>query len=150
MARTRDLKRHADLRNIAAAIEMYRNDYGEFPKRGEKGIASYAGSASKLSSSLSNYLSTIPKDPNKKQSIKNLYFYCYHTLSDECRKNSIYFENGEYFYQVNVFSNFAVLLAKVETANMANFVGNGESGKYLRLQCSTIGGNKEGCLHDDR
>ena len=31
MARTRDLKRQADLRNVAAAIEMYRAGKGELP-----------------------------------------------------------------------------------------------------------------------
>lgn len=31
MARTRDMKRQADLRNIAAAIEMYRGEIGEWP-----------------------------------------------------------------------------------------------------------------------
>ena len=31
MARTRDLKRQVDLRNIAAVIEMYKNEHGELP-----------------------------------------------------------------------------------------------------------------------
>ena len=33
MARTRDLKRQADLRNIAAAIEMYKEVHGTYPLR---------------------------------------------------------------------------------------------------------------------
>ncbi len=32
MAKTRDLKRQADLKNIAAAIEMYSHTYGDFPR----------------------------------------------------------------------------------------------------------------------
>lgn len=70
MAKTRDLKRQADLRNIAAAIQMYRNDYGEFPKRNKiRYVAPYVGSASDLTG-LTEYLAEIPKDPNKKQMIK--------------------------------------------------------------------------------
>ena len=33
MARTRDLKRQADLRNVAAAIEMYKQTHGSYPLR---------------------------------------------------------------------------------------------------------------------
>ena len=45
MARTRDLKRQADLRNVAAAIEMYRADKGELPLETipEKWTAFYQG-----------------------------------------------------------------------------------------------------------
>ena len=45
MARTRDLKRQADLRNVAAAIEMYRANKGELPLETipEKWTAFYQG-----------------------------------------------------------------------------------------------------------
>ena len=45
MARTRDLKRKADLRNVAAAIEMYRANKGELPLETipEKWTAFYQG-----------------------------------------------------------------------------------------------------------
>ena len=32
MARTRDLQRHMDLRNIAAAIELYKSNKGKWPE----------------------------------------------------------------------------------------------------------------------
>ena len=45
MARTRDLKRQADLRNVAVAIEMYRENKGELPLETipEKWTAFYQG-----------------------------------------------------------------------------------------------------------
>ena len=45
IARTRDLKRQADLRNVAAAIEMYRANKGELPLETipEKWTAFYQG-----------------------------------------------------------------------------------------------------------
>lgn len=128
MARTRDLKRQSDLRNIAVAIEMYKNDYGEFPRRGEiyssyPSASPYVGSVGGLSSVLSEYLKKIPRDPNKNQSIKRLYSACLNDLNvDSCKGAWPFLKDGEYFYQVNVFSNFAVVLAKVETLELANFV----------------------------
>lgn len=72
-ARTRDMKRYSDLRNIAAAVQMYRDSHGEFPKRKFIGRSycynCYFWSTSDIQG-LNSYLTEIPRDPNKNQIIK--------------------------------------------------------------------------------
>ena len=90
MARSRDLKRQTDLRNIAAAIEMYAAKHGTMPPLDISNItgindltnnntihtkiaydtAKIAGSANRLQAALGSYISSIPTDPQKKNSVK--------------------------------------------------------------------------------
>lgn len=131
LSRTRDLKRQADLRNIAAAIELYQNNYSGFPKicKDFKGCFCSFGGANLIQDSLSPYLSNIPSDPQKpdmkKVFIKN-------------HRNHIerYIKKGQYLYQLGAYSkkskdNFypdlALLVAKMETPDMANYIIWGES-----------------------
>lgn len=77
MARTRDLKRQADLRNIAAAIEMYRDTYWNFPFRsvdknkihinhdGTYPTLLIMGFANALAPTLQDIIKDIPEDPKK-------------------------------------------------------------------------------------
>ncbi len=81
MAKTRDLKRQADLKNIAAAIEMYRTTHGKMPTRqmtdlekkktetGRYFHHALAGYASALHEELKSYITTIPRDPSKQNAI---------------------------------------------------------------------------------
>ena len=67
LAKTRDIKRHADLRNIALAVQLYKDDRGLFPNPGWN-FGRYlpiARNVYHLSPYLKSYLSSIPTDPNK-------------------------------------------------------------------------------------
>ena len=83
LAKSRDMKRQADLRNIATAIEAYKADHGRvMPTRTmtdyEKTLTYdyrydhhlFAGHASALYEALKNYINEIPRDPNGKSMIK--------------------------------------------------------------------------------
>ena len=55
MARTRDLQRHMDLRNIAAAIELYKSNKGKWPEiydKNNKVISDFAWRVTWLSTHL--------------------------------------------------------------------------------------------------
>ncbi len=149
MARTRDLKRQTDLRNVAAAIEMYKGTHGSYPLRvineedkrfvqqggflPREDFVSF-GSIDRLEG-IKEYLSDFPKDPSNSQ----IFFYDDllpikdKTLMDvhEPKRNWAKFHRhvippGAYVYQQffkgGVFGNAAVLVAKVETPESANFV----------------------------
>ena len=170
MARTRDLKRQTDLRNVAAAIEMYKGVHGSYPLRvmneqdkllaqqeeykneQDKLLAQqeeyknevrwlfapgsdfeYFGSIDRLEG-IKEYLSDFPKDPSNSQ------VFLYTDLwpirgqrwpSDPTAQKWVKFHQhvippGAYIYQQffkgGVFGNAAVLVAKVETPESANFV----------------------------
>ena len=156
MARTRDLKRQTDLRNVAAAIEMYKGVHGSYPLRvmneEDKLLAQqeeyknevrwlfapgsdfeYFGSIDRLEG-IKEYLSDFPKDPSNSQ------VFLYNDLwpirrkqwpSDPTAQKWVKFHQhvippGAYIYQQffkgGVFGNAAVLVAKVETPENANFV----------------------------
>lgn len=78
MAKTRDTKRQADLRNIAAAIKMYKNEHGQMPVLGDQNGPytnldnRYAGSASELIWALSDYIKEIPTDPKRNNSVHQM------------------------------------------------------------------------------
>lgn len=111
MAKTRDLKRQADLRNIAAAIEMYRNTYGEFPNPqgtfdSQKPIAR---NIYRLTPYLENYLSSIPTDPQK-NSLICIHWQCSYykhtqgkTFDFGHKEKNTYqgISKGEYAYQLS-------------------------------------------------
>ncbi len=149
MARTRDLKRQTDLRNVAAAIEMYKGAHGSYPLRvineEDKRFVQQGGflpredfislgSIDRLDG-IKEYLSDFPKDPSNSQ----IFFYddllpiFDNNLmkQHENKKRWVKFHQhiippGAYVYQQffkgGVFGNAAVLVAKVETPESANFV----------------------------
>ncbi len=136
-ARARDTKRQADLRNLSMAITTYKMDNGEYPQRTKlieyhKGASHYAGSVWWLKDTLSDYIKEIPRDPQKNNSVERFYRYY---GPDSLYKP--YFPWGEYFY-ARVFNwpqELWLLVAKVETPNMANFVN--DVGKWwLTFDCA--------------
>jgi len=72
-ARARDTARVADLGNVAAALQVYYDDYGEFPGSNAGGPAANQGNGycldgtDAVSTAISGYLKgkQIPKDPSK-------------------------------------------------------------------------------------
>ena len=158
MARTRDLKRQADLRNVAAAIEMYKEVHGTYPLRvmneddefffkirptGKADFA-YFWSINRLEG-IKEYLPDFPKDPSNSQ----ILLHTYMTLSESQNyiprakrfaKNMQRFHKyiippGAYIYQQffkgGVFGNAAVLVAKVETPEYANFIRTNRKPSWL-------------------
>ena len=164
MARTRDLKRQTDLRNVAAAIEMYKGAHGSYPLRvmneedkllaqQDKDMKHFLsnnnrdfislGSIDRLDG-IKEYLSDFPKDPSNSQ----IFFYddllpiFDNNLmkQTENKKRWVKFHQhiippGAYVYQQffkgGVFGNAAVLVAKVETPENANFVWVREGAMWL-------------------
>ena len=163
MARSRDTKRIADLRTIWTAIQMYKDIHWEFPKRtikpagpGELVPHAHIWPAGDLKEALSRYVSDRPTESSKNMSVKVLYQRC----AVNNRRNmkrcdgaganlSAFFREGEYFYQVirkYATQEFfrAVLIAQVETPDLANFVGDAgvTTKNTIRGGCSVIwGGN---------
>ena len=133
MARTRDLKRQADLRNIAAAINMYQSNKGTRPEVYDKNGQPFgdrdidlksAGRASQLLW-IKEYINEIPKDPSN--------LFVWNILNDRHR---IYFTQTDYhlldkwdYLYISTRSNeetkipdWALLFAKVETPEYANYI----------------------------
>ncbi len=131
MAKTRDLKRQADLKNIAAAIEMYGINHGEFPfyhgghTTGAALAYNFFRKASDLAEPLEGYISSIPSDPKKSTQID----ICAGSHRIECK---VPLKKGNYLYAIqrekkdlyplDKGRNIALLVAKVETLDYANFV----------------------------
>ncbi len=146
LARARDTQRVADLRNIALAIESYRADYWEFPKRNETypkhwDAWYHAGSVWWLSDTLWDYITDLPKDPKKSASIKGMYYHCMKEnwkYWDNCgHYTTPFFKDWEYFYQELRLDQKALLIAKAETPSIANFVADDKNkGSALSLGCS--------------
>lgn len=126
LSRTRDLKRQADLRNIASAIELYKNANQEFPKicKDFKGCFCSFGGANLIQNALSPYLSSIPSDPQKPD-LKNVF------IKEHRKTIKPHLRAGQYLYQLGAYSwkpkdkfypDLALLIAKMETPDMANYV----------------------------
>ena len=130
MARTRDLQRHMDLRNIATAIEMYQSNKGTRPevynKNGQpfpKIDLKFAGRASQLLW-IKEYINEIPKDPSNLfvwNILKPLHIG--HFITDRHL-----LDKWDYLY-ISTRSNeetkipdWALLFAKVETPEYANYI----------------------------
>ena len=134
MARTRDLKRQTDLRNIAAAINMYISNKGEIPliwtNNGKLHPTDrnhrYAWNASQILG-LTEYINTIPKDPSN--------LWVWNIITDNSVQNSHrrlfakpLLKNSEYLYMTTkkteeeITPNGALLFAKVETPEYANYI----------------------------
>lgn len=132
MERTRDLKRQTDLRNIAFAVEMYRNDYWELPfySGGVVKSCSYLNqfirSTNELEAFLGDYLSSIPSSVKGKSPLGICKGGQTH---DECKKA---LQSWGYLYTIqkerpglrplDQGKTIGVLVAKVETPDFANFV----------------------------
>ena len=129
MARTRDLQRHMDLRNIAAAIELYKSNKGKWPEiydKNNKVISDFAWRVTWLLW-IKEYINEIPKDPSN--------LFVWNILNDRHR---IHFtqtdyhllDKWDYLYistrsensiKVNT-ANGALLFTKVETPEYANYI----------------------------
>ncbi len=124
MERTRDMKRQVDLRNIAVAIDAYRNEYGNFPlvervNRELEDWRALMGPVSNFAPELLNYLSAIPQDPLKNAQIS-------FKTSTTNGVSTRFFWKRNYVYQMfkkgDVDFWAMVLIAKMETPNEANFI----------------------------
>ena len=130
MARTRDLKRQADLRNIAAAINMYQSNKGTRPEVYNKNGQLFpqidfksAGRATQLLW-IKEYINEIPKDPSN--------LFVWNILKPRhiewfITKNYL-LDKWDYLY-ISTRSNeetkipdWALLFAKVETPEYANYI----------------------------
>lgn len=136
MAKTRDLKRHMDLRSIATAVEVYKNSKWSFPLlECKNSFCWFRGSASMLQNKLKDYLPEIPKDPQKNNMIEIHYDWQSNRENNVPKTSRIYswrnnkaLNPGEYLYQLAEYkgnpNGWAFLVAKVETADAANYVIN--------------------------
>lgn len=79
LAKTRDVKRQLDLRNIAAAIELYRDAKWTFPTRGWRAWPHHTRGTFQASSfppcftferEMKEYLSSMPQDPSRSSLVK--------------------------------------------------------------------------------
>ena len=143
LAKSRDMKRHADLRNIVSAIEMYRSDHRrEFPYlekfNGDYTLGMVFWPASNLSGALSKYMSSIPKDPNKNSLIK--------VFRKNYNQNRV--KKWEYLFNFlrktkptteDRGPHFALLVAKVETPAYANYI-------VYDYGCEMHRNKKEACM----
>lgn len=151
LAKTRDLKRQTDTRNLAAAVQMYKDEKWEYPlRRSLWHVAGYSQrfwSVAELLGIVPDYLKELPRDPNPNTIIK-LHDWPYRVFetpgynqSDnariyasvwrgENRKGGFILRPGDYLYQIFSKGAAAVIVAKVETPEMANYVFDGRSKKY--------------------
>ncbi len=95
-AKARDARREMDIRQIQTALELYRDDHGEYPWYPSSWACSYpyAGQESLkrwstyLQKDLKPYISQLPNDPINSNDIafvgsfNNVYGYCYYTLNN--------------------------------------------------------------------
>lgn len=146
LERTRDLKRQADLRNIAAAVERYKDEKWKYPLRRilghEKGYSQPFGSVTELMEIVPDYLKERPKDPSSTTIIK-LHSWPYWLFErwdrsnekareywsvwwGENRNGGFILRPGDYLYQIfskgENLAGAAVVVAKVETPDAANYV----------------------------
>ena len=127
LAKTRDLRRQTDLRNIKLAIEMYKNDHWTIPRldlnNGEmRAILDY-------SKFLSEYISPIPNEPLSKHQMK--IYPCFYSKTSWCdgrlaTDGPNTFGKWVYLYKTThnneKYYNVAMLIAKTETEEKSNYV----------------------------
>lgn len=137
LAKTKDIKRQMDLRNIAAAIESYKWSKGELPKRKNNHVQDrefWFGSVDRIDMS-EELLNNIPHDPQKAMikvhnfpytDPKNGSWHRTHFRWGKDRSWGGSLKPGEYLYQLmkkaDGSCNAAVLVAKTETTDHSNFV----------------------------
>ena len=96
-SKARDTKRISDLKQVQVALELYRNDYGDYPSDVANSSAEWN---SKLATWLVNtgYLPNVPTDPLSTGSYRYLY-YSDTTTTATC--NGLTFQNYEYVIMFN-------------------------------------------------
>ena len=142
MARTRDLQRHMDLRNIAAAIELYKSNKGKWPEiydKNNKVISDFAWRVTWLLW-IKEYIKSFPKDPS------NLFVWeMMHPAHRRSRTKESFLGDGDYLYlsirDVGSLleANGALLFARVETPEYANYI-KVHSNKVVGPDITSLGG----------
>ena len=142
MARTRDLQRHMDLRNIATAIELYKSNKGKWPEiydKNNKVISDFAWRVTWLLW-IKEYIKSFPKDPS------NLFVWeMMHPAHRRSRTKESFLGDGDYLYlsirDVGSLleANGALLFAKVETPEYANYI-KVHSNKVVGPDITSLGG----------
>ena len=142
MARTRDLQRHMDLRNVAAAIELYQSNKGKWPEiydKNNKVISDFAWRVTWLLW-IKEYIKSFPKDPS------NLFVWeMMHPAHRRSRTKESFLGDGDYLYlsirDVGSLleANGALLFAKVETPEYANYI-KVHSNKVVGPDITSLGG----------
>ena len=137
MARTRDLKRQADLRNIATAIELYKSNKGKLPEIYDENnqVSSSFGWRATSLLWIKEYIKSIPKDPSN--------LFVWEIMHPHHRGNRL--SNGDYLYLSTrdmgglLEANGALLFAKVETPEYANYI-KVHSDQVLGRDITSLGG----------
>ena len=137
MARTRDLQRHMDLRNIATAIELYKSNKGKLPEIYDENnqVSSSFGWRATSLLWIKEYIKSIPKDPSN--------LFVWEMMHPHHRGNRL--SNGDYLYLSTrdmgglLEANGALLFAKVETPEYANYI-KVHSDKVLGRDITSLGG----------
>ena len=138
MARTRDLQRHMDLRNIATAIELYQSNKGKLPEiydKNNKVTSAFGWRATSLLW-IKEYIKSIPKDPS------NLFVW---EIMHPHHRNGNRLGDGDYLYLSTrdmgglLEANGALLFAKVETPEYANYI-KVHSDQVLGRDITSLGG----------
>ena len=138
MARTRDLQRHMDLRNIAAAINMYQSNKGKLPEiydKNNKVTSAFGWRATSLLW-IKEYIKSIPKDPS------NLFVW---EIMHPHHRGGNRLSDGDYLYLSTrdmgglLEANGALLFAKVETPEYANYI-KVHSDQVLGRDITSLGG----------
>ena len=137
MARTRDLQRHMDLRNIATAIELYQSNKGKLPEiydKNNKVTSAFGWRATSLLW-IKEYIKSIPKDPSN--------LFVWEIMHPNHRGDRL--SNGDYLYLSTrdvgslLEANGALLFAKVETPEYANYI-KVHSNKVVGPDITSLGG----------
>ena len=137
MARTRDLQRHMDLRNIAAAINMYQSNKGKLPEiydKNNKVTSAFGWRATSLLW-IKEYIKSIPKDPSN--------LFVWEIMHPGHRGDRL--GDGDYLYLSTrdmgglLEANGALLFAKVETPEYANYI-KVHSDQVLGWDITSLGG----------
>ena len=136
MARTRDLQRHMDLRNIATAIELYKSNKGTLPKiyKNNKVTSAFCWRATSLLW-IKEYIKSIPKDPSN--------LFVWEIMHPDHRGDRL--GDGDYLYLSTrdmgglLEANGALLFAKVETPEYANYI-KVHSNKVVGPDITSLGG----------
>lgn len=120
MARTRDLQRHMDLRNIAAAIQTYVDNKWTFPQLWENHTDKQY--MSELVG-INEYISHVPKDPSNTRVGNIITVYDHRRIFAEP-----WLKKWEYLYistrksSASEKADDALLFSKVETPEGANYI----------------------------
>lgn len=136
LAQARDTKRQMDLRQIGAALELYRNNHGNYP--GFAGMIAADGSfsdddntyqISPVTLALSGlvkegYITSLPKDPSSNNGIRVFDGLFTHNNSEKG-----VLQRGEYGYMPLKNGSY-ILIAQTETEDKSNWIWNSSREGY--------------------